>query len=152
MHDKNVMYNLDIVDGSRCKAWLQCNTRRWTHLPEGCNIKGYLLFMFGWYTMYVQVCSKKLNIVCTLVNTQPQENHGKTLVIGTCSTQPGTKLFTDTNCFTGRRWCRCVSQWPRTKQQQQFNNTDCMLPPTKDGWPITMLMCAKGMLTKIKKI
>jgi len=26
-----------------------------------------------------------------------------------------------------------------------------MLPPTNDRWPKTVLVCAKGMLTKIKK-
>ena len=33
----------------------------------------------------------------------------------------------------------------------QYNNTESMLPPTYDQWPRTMLLCAKGMLTKIKK-
>ena len=34
----------------------------------------------------------------------------------------------------------------------QYNNTESVFPPTNDWWPRTMLVCAKGMLTKIKKI
>jgi len=33
----------------------------------------------------------------------------------------------------------------------QYNNIESMLPPTNDWWPRTMLVCAKGMMTKIKK-
>ena len=37
------------------------------------------------------------------------------------------------------------------RQVMYNNNTESMLPPTIDRWPRTMLVCAKGMLTKIKK-
>jgi len=33
----------------------------------------------------------------------------------------------------------------------QYHNTESMLPPTVDRWPRTILVCAKGMLTKIKR-
>jgi len=46
MCDKNLTFSFDIVDGSLCKAWFQCNTRRWTQLPKGCNNKGNLLLFF----------------------------------------------------------------------------------------------------------
>jgi len=34
----------------------------------------------------------------------------------------------------------------------QYNNTESMLLPTNDRWPRTILVCAKRMLTEIKKI
>jgi len=45
---------------------------------------------------------------------------------------------------------RATAYSEREREFTFANNTESMLPPTIDGWPRTMLMCAKGM-TKIKK-
>jgi len=42
----------------------------------------------------------------------------------------------------------CANYWC----VEGYNNTESMFPSTKDPWPRTVLVCAEGMVTKIKKI
>jgi len=43
---------LNVVDGSHCKAWIQSNSTRWTQLFKGCNIKGWLFFIYLFFSCH----------------------------------------------------------------------------------------------------